>query len=150
MAAPSPSAATPVAAQELEATVALLLTTFEAHRRDVHEDEGLGTLSAGSQPDTQGDDCSSFLTVFAGVLLQMGQLLQQPSLRPGSAERAPMAQRLCNFLSIVVQQKVCPHSHMVFGEGAPDKVGCAQAAQSPLRWPPRPPPPKPRCHAPVC
>lgn len=129
MAAASPVASTPGQQrepQELEATISLLLTTFDAHRRDVHEDEGLCTLSAGSQPETQADDCSSFLALFAGVLLQMGHLLQQPPLRPGTVERTPMATRLCSFLNIVLQQKVCPHSLMVFGEGTPDKVRVGQ------------------------
>ncbi len=154
MAAASPVPSTPgqQGAQDLEGTIGLLLTTFDAHRRDVHEDEGLCTLSAGSQPETQSDDCSSFLALFAGVLLQMGHLLQQPPLRPGTVERTPMATRLCSFLNIVLQQKVCPHSLMVFGEGAPDKVRAALALRTlqqqlpgrvcGVNWrePPRPPP----------
>jgi hypothetical protein len=103
-----------------------LLATFQVHQRDHEEDNAYnGGLSAtASQPETQSDDCSGFLNVFSGMLLQMGHTLAQqpPGPRGVASERVALARQFCQFLDIVLQQKVCPHSHLVLGGGTPGKV----------------------------
>ena len=108
----------------MEGTVAALLKTFEAHQREHEEDAAAvtGTLSTASPPETQNDDCPRFLTAFSGVLTQMGQYLQKPYSRAAAGERLAVAKQFCEFLGILLQQKVCPMSHIVFGGGRVEKV----------------------------